>query len=203
MARGKRKQKPVKLAAPSAGMVAGRRAEAVDVDDPYQEMGKPKASVRVYRYIAATPLLAIYKRGRLQTGSENDAVAANRYAAGEVLRSIYERAEIGGSRAIDYSRVKVDISFAHPEIAPATMDALTRLSGVRKELGDLYPILDAVVCRETRFEAYLRQKVHRDPSRDERLEFYRELRDALDSLVDYFARPARRRVASDGVHVAA
>lgn len=189
-----------KSSSSSAGMAVGRRTETVEVDNPYFD-GQTKASaanpktVRVERYIRNTPLLAIYERGRLCGPGEHSSIAENRFRAGDRLRGIYERAEIGGSKAIDYSAVKVDVSFSHSDLTTSNVNALSGLATIRKALGDNFQILDLIVCREIRFNEAARLWYGRLPNGRERLELYARLRLSLDLVIDHFE-PRRKKERS-------
>lgn len=102
------------------------------VPDPYD--GKPLA---VLRNSKQHPLEHLYAHKRI-----NDA----QKAAGDKFLEIYDAAEIGGARAIDYERVKVDVSFVHRGIPPQTAQAVQDLKSVHRAVGPWpYKLLVAII----------------------------------------------------------
>ena len=186
------------------GMVASRRSAMVEVDNPYFDPASPAGpknprKLVAQRFTENTPLIAIRDRGRLVGRGEHESAADRRFKAGERLRDIFEKAEIGGAKAIDYSAVKVDVSFTHPELSPSTERAIAQLTLIRKAMDRHFVILEAIVCHEIPFLIYAKRAAGRETSGTERLEMYQDFRDALDHLADYFNPPNRRERATIAV----
>lgn len=178
MAKRGRKKKPAPVS------VAGQFGRAIvfgQADDPYEAGAKRT----VARNALVSPLTAIYHRGRLVGPNESEADGEARRLAGEWFRTIYERAEMSDSKAIDYSAVKVDVSFSYRGLSDSAAHAFEELKRIAADLGPLYDCVYKIVGQELWFESYCRQKYKRDPGRQERLDAYQELRDALDALIIY------------------
>lgn len=92
------------------------------VDDPYEKGAK----LRVIRNVREHPVSYLHARGIL---SESQKIA------GEVFRSNYERAVLGGQRAIDYSRVRVDGGLPAEPLTEAAQRATQWLNDVAKHSG--------------------------------------------------------------------
>ncbi|MBS1725041.1 MAG: hypothetical protein JSS66_19040 [Armatimonadetes bacterium] len=121
---------------------AGNGPEIVPstVADPYPDkcgIHQPRAVVKNAK---ASAIDTLYARGRLGEKDHADA----RRAAAERFRMIYERAEIGGSRAIDYGKVKVDVSFRYRDIPDATVAAVKELVEIRRSLRRHYDLVEKV-----------------------------------------------------------
>lgn len=149
------------------------------VADPYE----PGKTVEVQRNIAASPLTAIFARGRLQGEHDSADDAEARYVAGQRFRALYERAEMGGARAIDYSRAKVDTSFAYRGIPESAGEAMRELAAIAKAIGDRFTILHGIIGEEVRFMAWADRDAGGQASTTHRLDCYQRLRDALDALI--------------------
>lgn len=92
------------------------------VDDPYEKGAK----LRVIRNVREHPVSHLHARGVL---SESQRIA------GEAFRSNYERAVLGGSRAIDYSRVRVDGGLPAEPLTEAAQRATQWLNDVARQSG--------------------------------------------------------------------
>jgi hypothetical protein len=119
------------------------------VDDPLESGAK----LPVRRNVAEHPLTYLRAKGRLDgEGSlptrDRDGIREIRFEAGSRFRMYYERAGIGGARAIDYSRVKVDCStMADPltEHVQAAYDWLNAVAHKDSKVGAIgYAILVAI-----------------------------------------------------------
>jgi hypothetical protein len=128
MAPKSRKKKPVTL----PGRNSAIELAEDKVLDPYD--GKPLDVVRNTR---VHPLDYLKAHGR---------ITFEQKAAGDAFLAIYDKAEIGGARAIDYERVKVDVSFVHRGIPAGTAEAIQNLAAIRLAVGPRpYKILLMVI----------------------------------------------------------
>ncbi len=126
------KPKPVTRAAGCEG----KRIEATRVvDDPYAIEPGTKMTARVN--VAEHPLEWMLARGRLQ---------AAHYEAGVKFRAIYARAEIGGAKAMDLSKVKVDGGGAGDPLAEGVAEAHRDLSRIYAALGAVHGRIVELVC---------------------------------------------------------
>lgn len=162
------------------------------VDDPYD--GRPLA---VSRNARSSPVHHLYKRGRLGTDDE----ARPRVLAAVAFQRIYERAEIGGSRAIDYERAKVDTSFCFRGLPDRTVQALRELVAIREALRRNYDIIEKVAGYGMSLRAYANAHYggHEAPGRAKKL-FSDCLVAGLDDLILFFgvARgPVKSRVRAE------
>lgn len=174
----RRKKRPVSV----AGNNGKIEIEFTQVPDPYE----PGKMLDVAKNVRVHPLDALRARDRI-----NDA----QKAAGDRFLAIYDRAEIGGARAIDYSRVKVDVSFEHRGLDPGVAVATDELIAIRRQIGKRpYALLCRVIGERislrtmaSAVDAHDRQLKHLDwPSRDTVSHMYRSLQEALDDLADHF-----------------
>lgn len=183
MARPGRKKTPAKVSLPGKH---GQIVELAEVDDPFDKGAK----ISVVRVSDNTPLDSIYARGRLAGPDDSDADGYARKVAGEWVRVTYEKAEMSDSRAIDYSAVKVDVSFSYSGLSHSKAEALETLSRLAAFMDDhdtrAYKLVYAVCGAETRMDDYLRsQGAGREPGRMDRLKFYESLRAGLDLVIEF------------------
>lgn len=174
----KAKRKPVSLAGAQGKMVLAIQ----QVDDPYEAGAK----CDVLRNVTRSPLASIFDRGRLRGNDDTVDDAAARLVAGERFRALYERAELAGAGAVDYSAVKVDVSFAYSGPADKMTEAHMELGRICAALGRHYGMVRAVVGEERPFFVWLASHVGREPSRSERMQAYDDMRAALDELIQHF-----------------
>jgi hypothetical protein len=166
-----RKRKTITLAPTAA--CAGIEIEHVVVQDPY-EPEKPRL---VAKNIRTHPLDQMLARGRL---SETQKAAGDRFLA------LWDRSQIGGTRAIDYTRVKVDESRTFRDLDDRALAAARELERVRLSLGQrAYALLAQVIGERKGFWDLARRpdgKVER--AHAEHLAW--SFRDAIDDLIDFF-----------------
>jgi hypothetical protein len=155
----------------------------VDVPDPF-EAGK---TIRVLKNQAVTPIDHLEARG---------ALTKDQKAAGDRFLALYEAAEIGGAKAIDYSRVKVDVSFEHKGLNPRTSEAIDELEAIRAIVGRRsYQLLwDVIGKRMSPFVLAAQLDNAEIGSRRTREFLLTSLRHALDDLCGHFDVSARGRV---------
>ena len=178
MAGRKRKKAPVTL--PGAN---GRQVEIVQLQDPYAEPGK---TAPVARAINHRPLDYLLARGRLHSPAETVEDGQARHIAGTRLQGIYERAGGRGAGAIDYSRVRVDVSMNYSGTPEGQAIALSELGAIRKAVGEAdYGMLHAVCCEQVPFMVWV-QSQWPGAGRRTRLDAYERLRLGLDGLIRYF-----------------
>lgn len=174
----KPKKKPVTL--PGA---AGRVVEVVKVDDPFDPLGKP---LEVMRATNHSPLVYLMQRDRLHGPGETRDDAEARVIAGTRLQGLYERAGGRGAGAIDYARVKVDVSMHYSGTPEGQAIALSELGAIRKAVGEAdYGMLHSVCCEQVPFMVWV-NKQWPGAGRRTRLDAYERLRLGLDSLIRYF-----------------
>jgi hypothetical protein len=145
----------------------------ITVDDPHEQ----GAQIVVMRSLRDDPL------GALHASHQIDEV---QYLAGRHWQKAYELAEIGGARAIDYSRAKVDGGgIPQPTISDVQASAFRDLSKARKSLGDYGASLvyDVLACHLT-----VKQTAHRRMMvRDVEMRFIgRRFQECLDTLAVVF-----------------
>jgi hypothetical protein len=107
------------------------------VDDPYEKGAK----LRVIKNVREHPVSHLHARGIL---SDSQAIA------GETFRSNYERAVLGASRAIDYTKERVDGGLPAEPLSESAQRATQWLNDVARHSGcgmRGYAILTAV-CGE-------------------------------------------------------
>lgn len=92
------------------------------VDDPYEKGAK----LRVIRNVREHPVSHLHARGIL---SESQRIA------GEAFRSNYERAVLGGSRAIDYTKERVDGGLPAEPLTESAQRATQWLNDVARHSG--------------------------------------------------------------------
>lgn len=153
-----------------------------DVDDPYNPGGK----IVVIRNSAESPLRKIFDRGRLAGPGDDPTDAMARLMAGESFRAIWERASGDDVRGIDYTRVKVDISFVHRGIPDNKIAATKRLGMIRDSLGpEAYAMVRAICGEQRSFFDTITDRL-KEPGTESRLLEYNRFRDALDALIAFF-----------------
>ena len=92
------------------------------VDDPYE----PGAKLRVVRNIREHPVSRLAHNGRI---SESHRICA------ELFRAKYERAMIGGARAIDYAKERVDGGLPGDTLTEAAQEAAQWLNDCARYSG--------------------------------------------------------------------
>ena len=172
----RRKPKPVTLA-PVPSLDAHRHLAFTEVPDPFE----PGRKIVVAKNVLAHPAELLFANGRIDE--------AQRMAGARVM-SLYERAEIGGSAAIDYSRVRVDGGILADPLAEAVHEARRALLGVRQAVGvGGYAILMPVMGEGIHVHRLVRERpaLARGLS-GKRAEGYitGRLREALDDLVQHW-----------------
>lgn len=190
----KRKARPVTVAG-----AMGRVTSIVRVQDPYE---RPGVLAEVTRAISHSPLDYLLARGRLHGSNETPEDGQARHVAGTRMQGIYEDAGGRGAGAIDYGRLKVDISGNFTGTPEFQIEALSELAAIRRHLGASdYDMLHAVCCEQINFMTWVNSQWP-GAGRETRLDAYSRLRSGLDSLMDYFGvaiGPERRRVIGDPI----
>lgn len=117
--------------------------------------------------------------------SEEQMIAAARY------RGLWEGAQIGGARAIDYEAVRVDVSGTPTVVADRALDGIAGYSAAVQALGMIHSsVVEKVVCGGMSIRALQRELGEAsghagwDRARDQVLE-------AVDALIDHFGMKAR------------
>lgn len=184
-----RKRKPPPITLPGA---QGRIVETVMMQDPFEP---PGVVAPVQRAVNHSPLDYLLARGRLHGPHEKADDGHARHIAGTRLQGIYEDAGGRGAGAIDYGRVKVDISGSFTGTPEFQVAALSELAAIRRHLGPGdYDMLHAICCEQVSFMAWVETQWPQ-AGRQTRLDAYERLRSGLDCLMDYFgvATGAERR----------
>lgn len=166
MARNGRKKKRITTAKPGVEVVL------TNVADPYD--GKP---LTVAKNARVHPLDQMQARGRLTDAQK---------AAGDRFLAIYDRSQIGGARAIDYSQLKVDVSFVHRGLDPSVMAATNQMTMICQAVGRrAYKLLVLVIGqRHGIFDLARRLDGTVDRPHAEHLS--RSFKESLDDLADHF-----------------
>jgi hypothetical protein len=145
----------------------------ITVDDPHEH----GAQIVVMRSLRDDPLGQMHGRNQ---------ITELQYKAGREWQSAYELAEIGGARAIDYSRPKVDGGgIPQPTVSDSQAKALNDLTRARKSLGDYGSsvVFDVLACRMTIQKCAVRRMM----TRERELEFLGgRFRECLDTLAVVF-----------------
>jgi hypothetical protein len=145
----------------------------ITVDDPHEQ----GAQIVVMRSLRDDPLAALHAARQI------DEV---QYLAGRYWQKAYELAEIGGARAIDYSRAKVDGGgIPQPTISDVQAKAFADLSNARKALGDYGSsiVYDVLACHMT-IKACANRRMM---TREIELNFVgRRFRECLDTMAVVF-----------------
>lgn len=181
-----RKRKPVTIAGPGR---FGIEIEAATVADPFDG-----TALRVAKNVRVHPLDTMRARGRLTEAQK---------AAGDRFLAIYDRSQIGGARAIDYSRLKVDVSFSYDGLDEGAAAATSMLADVCREVGRrTYVLLVRVIGQRLAFWDMARRLDGTvDQAEAEHVAW--AFGKAIDDLADYFgcakgavvkAAPYRREV---------
>jgi hypothetical protein len=145
----------------------------ITVDDPHEQ----GAQIVVMRSLRDDPL------GALHASHQIDEV---QYLAGRHWQKAYELAEIGGARAIDYSRAKVDGGgIPQATVSDVQARAFNDLSNARKGLGDYGTsvVYDILACHLTVRECANRRMM---TSEAELKYIGRRFRECLDHMAIIF-----------------
>ena len=172
MAKTRRKLRPVTL---PPGFNGDIDLQMVDMPDPFE----PSKTIRIVKNTRTHPLDHLHAKGQITDAQ---------LAAGNRFLQLFEDAEIGGARAIDYERVKVDISFQHAGISPDVARAIEELKAVERSLGKRTYLITRMIIgqRITPFELAREKDRCEIPSRRTREYFTARFRDILDELADHF-----------------
>jgi len=102
---------------PAHAMVA-----PVEIDDPYE----PGAKIIAFQSLRDSPLNYMRARGQIDEAQ---------YNAGKKLQGYYERAEIGGLRAIDPTRERVDGGRVTETLTESVQEAIQQVIRLERVLG--------------------------------------------------------------------
>lgn len=188
MAKAGKKKKPISVA-PIAMGARCLKIEMVEVDDPYTL--KPGAKIIVARNL--TPLADLFKKGKIDNSQR---------IAGERFAHMYEHAELGGAKAIDYTREHVDGGGISDPLSAQQQEALDWLRCVIRYPGigkHGFSVLRAVCGEGRSIPAFAKQIGMRNGAgygiraRARAEEGYVQIRliEALDCLVDYLGLNAK------------
>jgi hypothetical protein len=169
-----------------------RQLTLVDVPDPFE----PGRKVAVLKNVSVHPAESMLSRGYID---------AAQHAAAGTLRRLYEQAEIGGSAAIDYSRVRVDGGILADPLAEETYAARRALIAARRAVGEMgWAILSPIMGEGISIEQVARDRPALSRGlKGKRAEGYisGRLREALDDLVKHWGLIAhgglKRRMVSE------
>jgi hypothetical protein len=129
---------------------------------------------------------------RIKGLSDVQKAAAGRY------RSLFERAQIGGAQATDYSAVKVDVSGSGRDIVEDGAQARREYLIARRRLGPFQAsLLERVICMDVSVREMARSMGEGNGGRGMQ-RTRRRLLEAVDDLVQHFAQGSRRRVLKGG-----
>ncbi|MEJ0092812.1 MAG: hypothetical protein WDN46_05125 [Methylocella sp.] len=117
----KRKKQQITL----PGLNCSVELEPASIQDPFE----PAKQLTVMKNIRVHPLDSMVARKTINAPQKE---------AGDRFLELFDRAEIGGARAIDYSQVKVDISFTHRGLPKGVAEAVQELKEIRQHLGARY-----------------------------------------------------------------
>lgn len=177
----RRRKKPVSL--PAIGSNGNVEVQIAEVQDPYE----PDKKLTVAKNVKTSPLDWELSRGY---------IGRDQFLAGERFLKLYEAAEIGGARAIDYSRQKVDTSYVHKGLEVGVMEAAQELKDIRTHLGRRsYDLMVAVVGNRISIDAIAKAGAGSDKwansvyAKHIRLTFC----ETLFELADYFGVVAKGR----------
>lgn len=136
-------------------------------------VGKVSVAMNMVEYVGGL--------ARLAGASEMQIMAAARY------RMAFERAQIGGARAVDYEAVKVDTSGPRQEMLfGSRADALDAYKAAVRHLGMIQSsIVERVVCHD-------QSLTHRGMGARARQRAKEELFEALDALAVHFKLTTKR-----------
>lgn len=167
----------------------GRQVEIVEVQDPYEGGAK---TIRAMRAVNHSPLDHMLARDRLHGPGEAPEDGLARHRAGTRLQSIYERAGARGAGAIDYSRVKVDVSMHYEGTPEGQAAALKQLRDIGRWLGDRHYRMLRALCGEGRTFFAIVAEFYPHDGWSCRMDCYAEVREALNGLIYYFGIAAGR-----------
>lgn len=138
---------------------------------PY--VGKTTAAMNMIEYIGGL--------ARLKGASEMQIMAAAKY------RMAFERAQIGGARAVDYAAVKVDTSGPSGDpLAGRTVDALEQYKRAVRFLGMVRSsLVERVICHD-------QSLTNRSMGATAKAKAKKDLFDALDDLAVHFRLSMKR-----------
>ena len=187
---GRKRKNKVSLARVASG-ASCLKIEFVQVDNPLAL--KPGDKVTVARNL--TTLSDLEKKGRIDAAQRR---------AGEIFADNYCHAELGGAKAIDYTREHVDGGAAIDPLSESQQEALDWLRNVRRYPGignQGYAVLRALCGEEKTIAAYAKQVSMRTGGgyglgkRAKAEENYVSLRliEALDCLVEMLGLVGRGR----------
>jgi len=160
----------------------------VEVDNPYFQRGyaETKSNVRKIPVAVGNDVLwGMLSRNQIDRAQ---------FDAGREYQRIYERATIGGVKAIDPGKVKVDV-IGHQPAPPSNdvIDAESKLKEIRRELGPTYPVLLLRVLGEGESIAQLAARSCKERNLDfERKYLGRQFKEALECLADLWGLTTRR-----------
>lgn len=176
----KRKKKAVSVA--TVGRSGNVEIQMVEVEDPFESGKKLVVAKNVFTH----PLDHLRAR---------NAITHDQKTAGDRFLALYEQAEIGGARAIDYSRVKVDVSFEHKGLDPKVGRAIDQLEEIRAIVGRRSFVLLWDVIGRRRSPHQLAAEIDGAAlaSRRTREFLMMTLRHALDDLISHFGLVAQGR----------
>ncbi|KKB80796.1 hypothetical protein VW35_00885 [Devosia soli] len=151
-------------------------------DAEYYHQRQTKSGPHVGKvYVAMNMVEYVGGLSRLQGASEMQIMAAAKY------RMAYDRAQIGGARAVDYAAVKVDTSGPREDVLSGRMvDDLENYKQAVRCLGMMRSsIVERVVCHD-------QSLTHRGMGARARSRAKDELFAALDDLAVYFKLTTKR-----------
>ncbi|MEJ0094538.1 MAG: hypothetical protein WDN46_14215 [Methylocella sp.] len=167
----KRKKQQITL----PGLNCSVELEPASIQDPFE----PAKQLTVMKNIRVHPLDSMVARKTINAPQKE---------AGDRFLELFDRAEIGGARAIDYSQVKVDISFTHRGLPKGVAEAVQELKEIRQHLGARYYALLVSVIGD-RMAVYdlarARDKAEK-PTYATLSYFTAALRLALDDLTEFW-----------------
>lgn len=146
---------------------------AEEIDDPYEDGAK----IIGMRSLRSDPIAALWKKRHIDDCQ---------YKAGRKWQEAYELAEIGGARAIDYTRDKVDGGqIAQPTVSDRQARAVDKLSQASEALGAYGAsiVFDVLACHMTIAETANRRMM---TSEAELKYVGRRFRECLDTLAIVF-----------------
>ena len=153
---------------------------AEEVDDPFEE----GATILVLRNLRDDPIAAMRSKGYVD---ECQFMAARHW------QRAYELAEIGGARAIDYGKEKVDGGkIPEPTVTDTQARAFADLSKVRAGLGDYGSsiVFDVLGCHMTIQKCAERRMMVRDIEVNYIGRRFRECLDTMAIIFGYATKPS-------------
>jgi hypothetical protein len=138
-----RKKKPVTLAKVATG-ASSLPSHVVKVEDPFAL--KPGETIEVRRRL--TPLVGLCKRGKIDNSQKS---------AGEIFAKYYANAELGGAKAIDYTREHVEGGGALQTLTETQQEAIEWLRRIARHPGvgeQGFRVLTAVCGDEKNIRMY-------------------------------------------------